>query len=250
MAVENRYLKEIYFYYKQIVEDNKLEYAIFGHAGNNHFHVNILPKSGIELKLAKSIYLEIARKVVSLGGAVASEHGIGKLKRDFLQVQYQEEIISQMKSVKLFFDPSNLLIEEYFSMNFKLNASFVLISSSLLLWCASAYITQTTMAYRETSKPPEEVNQIAAMSEQVKSNPNDLDLHLKLAKTLQSDGYKSSNVNTLMQALEEYKKVLEIQSDNPEALLGIADICMDSGIPDKAAEYYENISIQKKTILQ
>ncbi|MBP9839190.1 MAG: FAD-binding oxidoreductase, partial [Proteobacteria bacterium] len=109
MAVENRYLKEIYFYYKQIVEDNKLEYAIFGHAGNNHFHVNILPKSEIELKLAKSIYLEIARKVVSLGGAVASEHGIGKLKRDFLQVQYQEEIISQMKSVKLFFDPSNLL---------------------------------------------------------------------------------------------------------------------------------------------
>ncbi|MBP9839191.1 MAG: hypothetical protein KBC84_10830 [Proteobacteria bacterium] len=131
-------------------------------------------------------------------------------------------------------------------MNFKLNASFVLISSSLLLWCASAYITQTTMAYRETSKPAEEVNQIAAMSEQVKSNPNDLDLHLKLAKTLQSDGYKSSNVNTLMQALEEYKKVLEIQSDNPEALLGIADICMDSGIPDKAAEYYEKYINTKK----
>ncbi len=82
---------------------------MFGHAGNNHFHVNILPQSAAELAAAKEVYRTFAEEVVRLGGAVAAEHGLGRLKRDFLPIQYSSEQIRQMRAVKEFLDPEQLL---------------------------------------------------------------------------------------------------------------------------------------------
>jgi D-lactate dehydrogenase (cytochrome) len=82
-----------------------LDHAIFGHAGNNHFHVNILPKDDGELGQAKAIYREFAAKVVARGGAVSAEHGIGRLKKAFLPLQYDACTLETMRAVKRWLDP-------------------------------------------------------------------------------------------------------------------------------------------------
>jgi FAD/FMN-containing dehydrogenase len=54
-------------------------------------------------------YMMFAKRAVELGGTVAAEHGIGKLKRDFLQVMYGDKGISEMQAVKRALDPKWLL---------------------------------------------------------------------------------------------------------------------------------------------
>jgi FAD/FMN-containing dehydrogenase len=46
---------------------------------------------------------------VSFGGVVSAEHGIGKLKRMFLELMYTPDEIGQMRRVKQALDPGNLL---------------------------------------------------------------------------------------------------------------------------------------------
>lgn len=109
MAVPNSELLAIYRLYRDTLESAGLEFAIFGHAGNNHFHVNLLPRNTEELKLGKEVYKAFAAQVVKSGGAVAAEHGIGRLKREFLELQFGAEELKNLRSVKEFFDPRGLL---------------------------------------------------------------------------------------------------------------------------------------------
>ena len=52
---------------------------------------------------------DLAREVVSLGGTVGAEHGLGKRKAHLLNLQYGPEHIAAMKQVKARFDPHGLL---------------------------------------------------------------------------------------------------------------------------------------------
>ena len=49
------------------------------------------------------------QKVVSLGGTIAAEHGIGKIKKDFVRYQYPKELINAMKAVKYALDPNGIM---------------------------------------------------------------------------------------------------------------------------------------------
>lgn len=85
------------------------QYVIFGHIGDAHVHVNILPNSGKESERAKAIITELARAAVELGGTVSAEHGLGKRKASLLAIQYSPEQIEAMRAVKRRFDPHWLL---------------------------------------------------------------------------------------------------------------------------------------------
>ncbi|MFO7889166.1 MAG: FAD-binding oxidoreductase [bacterium] len=95
--------------YRSHLNKEHFEYAIFGHIGDNHLHVNVLPGDTEELNKAKALYMEFARKAVSYGGTVSGEHGIGKIKRALLPIMYSQKTIGQMKQVKKRLDPKNLL---------------------------------------------------------------------------------------------------------------------------------------------
>ena len=86
-----------------------LEYVMFGHIGNNHIHVNIIPNSLDEYQRGKDLYHQWARAVVSMGGTVSAEHGIGKLKKSMLEIMYGAAGIAEMKRIKNLFDPGNVL---------------------------------------------------------------------------------------------------------------------------------------------
>ncbi len=109
MAVPLEGLREMMSVYRSSLEKAGLEHVIFGHIGSGHLHVNILPRSAKEVGEAKKLYMGFAREAVRLGGSVSAEHGIGRIKRDFLLIQYGEEIVRQMRNVKTFFDPAGTL---------------------------------------------------------------------------------------------------------------------------------------------
>ncbi len=80
-------------------------YCIFGHVGDAHPHVNMMPATQAEFDAGMEALVLFARKAVSLGGSVAAEHGLGKRKAKFLPLQYSAEQIEAMKAVKRRFDP-------------------------------------------------------------------------------------------------------------------------------------------------
>jgi FAD/FMN-containing dehydrogenase len=102
--------REMLRYYRQRLEE-KLpgRYVIYGHIGDAHVHVNMLPGSAAEAEAASGLLDEFAHKAWLLGGTVSAEHGLGKRKAKLLALQYSPEQIQAMKDVKLRFDPRWLL---------------------------------------------------------------------------------------------------------------------------------------------
>ncbi len=82
---------------------------IFGHIGDAHVHVNILPSSQEQFDAGQRLMLDFARHAVALGGTVSAEHGLGKRKAHLLEIQYTADQIEAMKEVKRRLDPDWLL---------------------------------------------------------------------------------------------------------------------------------------------
>ncbi len=91
------------------VRESGIKYVAYGHFGDCHLHLNMLPRDDSEYLLGKEIYLGLCRKAVEVGGTVSAEHGIGKLKKEYLKLMYGEEGISEMRKVKQYLDPKLLL---------------------------------------------------------------------------------------------------------------------------------------------
>jgi D-lactate dehydrogenase (cytochrome) len=108
-AVAVEYFDEYYSYATKMVQDAGIEYVTYGHFGDCHLHLNMLPKDSVEYIKGKEIYLELCKKAVEHGGTVSAEHGIGKLKKEYLKLMYGEKGINEMKKVKKYLDPNNLL---------------------------------------------------------------------------------------------------------------------------------------------
>ncbi len=109
MAVPDEYLVEIWELYRSQCENLQLEWIAFGHIGNNHIHINILPKTMEDLEKGMELYGVFARRVVEMGGSVSAEHGIGKIKGKFLNLMYSVDQINQMKKIKEAVDPRAIL---------------------------------------------------------------------------------------------------------------------------------------------
>ncbi|MGD9566992.1 MAG: FAD-binding oxidoreductase [Sedimentibacter sp.] len=109
MSVPDEKLKEVMKMYNEDIENNNLHAVIFGHIGNNHLHVNIIPRSMKEYNKGKLLFLQWAEKIAAMGGAVSAEHGVGKLKVPFLQKMYSENELNEMRKLKELFDPEQLL---------------------------------------------------------------------------------------------------------------------------------------------
>jgi FAD/FMN-containing dehydrogenase len=101
--------REMLAEYHARLREHRFEYVIFGHIGDAHVHVNILPKSAAEFDQGQSLMLHFARHAVSLGGTVSAEHGLGKCKAHLLALQYSPAQIESMRDVKRRLDPEWLL---------------------------------------------------------------------------------------------------------------------------------------------
>jgi len=109
LAVPKKKLLEMMRFYKEILEGSGLKYFVFGHIGDAHLHVNILPSDEKEQAKAKELLVKFVKKAISLEGTVSAEHGIGKTKREYLKLLYGEKGIKEMLEVKKALDPNLIL---------------------------------------------------------------------------------------------------------------------------------------------
>jgi len=109
MSVPDTALEQVMSMYQEDLAGAGLESVIFGHIGNNHVHVNILPRNMAEYDRGKALYQSWARRIVKMGGSVSAEHGIGRLKKSLLTLMAGEEGMTQMRALKCLFDPGRTL---------------------------------------------------------------------------------------------------------------------------------------------
>src|SRR5262245_4541161 len=122
MSVPDQAFAGMLRFYQESLRGGDLRYTIFGHIGDNHVHVNILPRNDDEAAKAWEIYRSFIRRAVDVGGTISAEHGIGKLKREYLAVLYGEQHLREMAALKHAFDPAgilgrgNMFAEDYLSV--------------------------------------------------------------------------------------------------------------------------------------
>lgn len=109
LAVPDHLLKSFYYQLKQDVNNAGLDYVIYGHFGNSHIHLNMLPKNSEEFEKAKSLYYEMCLTAIKLGGTFSAEHGVGKNKKHLLNKMYGEAIMNEMLGIKQKLDPNLIL---------------------------------------------------------------------------------------------------------------------------------------------
>lgn len=108
-AVPDSRLKKFYYKIKDDVNKAGLDYVIYGHFGNSHIHLNMLPKNESEFEIAKKLYQDMCRSAIKKGGTFAAEHGVGKNKKQLLHEMYDEKIINAMFKIKQTLDPNLIL---------------------------------------------------------------------------------------------------------------------------------------------
>jgi D-lactate dehydrogenase (cytochrome) len=109
MAVPDASFEGFLRYYKEKLDASGLEYVIFGHIGDCHLHANLLPQNDAEAERARHLYGRFIAQAVMLGGTISAEHGIGKLKRPYLNVMMGERFLNEMAEIKHAFDPRGIL---------------------------------------------------------------------------------------------------------------------------------------------
>lgn len=109
LSVPNAFLRPVMALYRRDLAEAGLEHVVFGHIGDNHVHVNILPRNLQEYAQGKALYETWARQVVAWGGSVSGEHGIGKLKVNLLHGMVGESGVAEMRALKRVFDPAGRL---------------------------------------------------------------------------------------------------------------------------------------------
>lgn len=108
MAVPDKHFADMMVFYENTLSGEGIPYVIFGHLGDNHLHINLLPEPS-QQKQAQSIYDKIAGKIISWSGTVSAEHGIGKKKKKYFYAMVGQENIEDLKKIKHVLDPQGKL---------------------------------------------------------------------------------------------------------------------------------------------
>lgn len=84
----------------------------YGHAGDGNLHVNIIKGELSEEAWNGPVIegiKEIFRLVVSLGGTLSGEHGIGLVQQPYMGIKFPEFQLEIMRNIKQVFDPKGIL---------------------------------------------------------------------------------------------------------------------------------------------
>lgn len=97
--------------YREILEGQGLDHAIWGHISDGNVHTNVIARSGEEVLKANQAQLEIGRVAIELGGCPMSEHGVGRnpVKKALLEELYGQAGLAEMREIKKALDPRGLL---------------------------------------------------------------------------------------------------------------------------------------------
>jgi FAD/FMN-containing dehydrogenase len=109
-AVPYRRLAEMIEAARALADEAGVEQAVtYGHAGSGHPHQNFIARDAAERERIEAVIGATLERVLAMGGTVAAEHGIGKVKRRWLPLQATPLQIGVMRAVKRELDPLGIL---------------------------------------------------------------------------------------------------------------------------------------------
>lgn len=109
-AVPYRKLRDAVKMANDLADAHKVERAVlYGHAGNGHPHQNFVAQTSDDIIRIERVVEATLKNVLSMGGTIAAEHGIGKLKRKWLALQMTPLQIGMMRTMKRELDPQGIL---------------------------------------------------------------------------------------------------------------------------------------------
>jgi glycolate oxidase len=96
---------------KAISAKHGLPIVIFGHAGDGNLHPNILfdKRDPQQWNQVEQMVAEEFALALELGGTLSGEHGVGMLKRPYMERALGPVSIKIQKSIKQALDPLNIL---------------------------------------------------------------------------------------------------------------------------------------------
>lgn len=96
---------------KRIARARNLLIPVFGHAGDGNLHPNILcdRRDREEVAQVREAAREIFEAAVALGGTLSGEHGIGVLKKQFMELDLGADAVGLMRRIKAAIDPEGIM---------------------------------------------------------------------------------------------------------------------------------------------
>ena len=109
VAVPRHRLAELLAGIEQIGIDHEVQLATIGHAGDGNLHPIFImdPSDSAEVERAKEAFTAILDLSLELGGTIAAEHGIGTLKRAYIERELDPVQLSVQRRVKQLLDPDD-----------------------------------------------------------------------------------------------------------------------------------------------
>lgn len=84
-----------------------LDLAVWGHISDGNVHPNVIPRRYADVERGRELILELAGRVIAMGGSPLAEHGVGRnaVKQRLLAMLYGPAGIDEMRRLKRALDP-------------------------------------------------------------------------------------------------------------------------------------------------
>ncbi len=111
VCIPPRGIAELIRRVRAIAREHALEIPIFGHIGDGNLHPNILcdKRDREEMARVAAAARAIFEATVELGGTLSGEHGIGVLKKQFMELDLGRDAIAVMRAIKDAIDPLGIM---------------------------------------------------------------------------------------------------------------------------------------------
>lgn len=111
VSVPRSRLVEMVSRVRQIAERENLLIGTFGHAGDGNLHPTILmdERDSAEVERMHRGFEAIVEAALELGGTLTGEHGVGLLKRDFMERYFSQAAVDMMRNFRRSMDPNGIL---------------------------------------------------------------------------------------------------------------------------------------------
>jgi D-lactate dehydrogenase (cytochrome) len=104
MAVDDEHFRKMMEFYRDELTGSGIDFVMFGHIGDNHLHINLLPDAK-QMSLARETYATLVDQILEWGGTISAEHGIGKLKKEYYHKMIGNQALEELREIKKSLDP-------------------------------------------------------------------------------------------------------------------------------------------------
>jgi D-lactate dehydrogenase (cytochrome) len=104
MAVSDDHFRQMMAFYRDELAGSGLDFVMFGHIGDNHLHINLLPDAK-QMSRARETYSTLVDQILEWGGTVSAEHGVGKLKKEYYHKMIGNQALEELWEIKKKLDP-------------------------------------------------------------------------------------------------------------------------------------------------